>query len=388
MKTDSGPRLVRRGVALAVAATMLLAGGLSATPAYAATAKELSLTASPKATTVRAFADVGINLSWTGCRVSSLQVEELRGGSWHPIGTGYGSAGTSPAVCPNAVSKATVSLVELLGYDYEEQYASLGVGTHTLRLQGSGDYQKMPDDSFWDVGQGVSNQFTLTIAKAVTSISGWSKRTITVKPGGAFTLPAFAIANPGGYYNLVTLEANEGFGWVCVGGACDSEFNKAWANGTMREAARRYSTGKNWTLQIQFRYRVMPNAYVTGMTSPVITVKFTKGISKSKSTRTTVSVSGTQQYGKTQATLKAKVSSTKASGVVGFLIYRKSAKTGSYESVYSPTMGPVLRKGKATYKFGKTVAKKGTYVVVATFQSKKPSKYRDSISKAVKFTVK
>ncbi len=393
MKTTSiAGRLLRTGSVVAVAAAVLAAGALTATPAHAAIVdKQLALTAAPKATTVRAFADVGIAISWTGCYVSDLGLEELTGGTWKPLGNGYASAGTLSNTCQYATSRATVSLAQLLGYSYANQRTTLSLGTHTLRLRGEGYFEKMPDGSYWDVGEGVSKQFTLTVAKAVTTITGWSKKTITVKPGGSFTLPGASITNPGGsstQNNLVVLEANEGFGWLCVSGACDSYSSQVDSDATVTASARKLSPGKNWTLQTQFRYRVLPNAYVTGKTSPVITVKFTKGISKSKSTKTTLSKTGTQQYGKKQATFKAKVSSSKASGVVGFIIYRKSPRTGTYESVYSPSMGPVVKKGKATYKFGKSVAKKGSYVVVANFQSKKPSKYRDSISKTLKFTVK
>ncbi len=388
------PRLLRRTSVLAVAAAVLAASFLTATPAHAARVdKPLSLTAAPKAGSIPALGDVGINISWTGCFVYSLRVEELIGGAWRPVGElpGTRSAGSDQVPCATPTSRATVSLAYLLGQGYELKKTSLSVGHHTLRVSGKGYYHDMPDGDRWSMGAGVSNQFQLTITKAKTTFTGWSKKTMTVKPGASVTLPALSIANPGSYDNVVVLEANQGFGWFCVTYACDSYPNQSRSNATVTPTAssRRITTGKNYTLQTQFRYRVLPNAYVTGGTSPVITVKFTKGISKSKSTKTTLSKSGTQQYGKKQATLKATVTSKKATGLVSFLVYKKS-RIGSYELVesYAPFLTTNLKKGKATYKFGKSVLKKGSYVVVARFQTKKPSKYRDSISKPVKLTVK
>ena len=392
MKTPITRRLFCTGAAF-VATLALAAGALSVTPAQAATVtKQLSLTATPQKTSVAAFADAKIDVSWTGCYLRAIEAQELSGGTWKTVGDGdfYVTAGQDVDTCANATTKATVSLAEILGYYYQNQKKSLSIGTHTYRLTAESWFQKMSDGTWWDIADGVSNQFQITVTKAKTTFSGWTKKTITVKPGATFTLPAFSITNPGGYNNLVIPEINEGFGWVCLSSnnKCDSSSNKVSYNSKLSWNSRKVDPGKNWTLQTQFRYRVLSNTYVTGATSPVITVKFTKGISKSKATKTTLKVSGTQQYKKKQATLTATVNSTKVTGVIGFLIYQKSAKYGSYEKIFTPTTGPVPKKGKATYKFSKTVAKAGKYVVIANFQSKAPTKYRDSVSKAVSFTIK
>ena len=391
MKTPITRRLLSTGAAF-VATLALAAGALSVTPAQAATvAKDLALTATPKATSVAAFADLKIDVSFTGCYLRGIEAQELKGSTWATMGDAdfYVKAGQDVDVCANATTKATVSLAEILGYYYQNQKKSMSIGTHTIRLTAKGWFQKMSDGTWWDIADGVSNQFKITVTKAKTTFSGWTKKTITVKPGASFTLPALSIANPGGYNNLIIPEMNEGFGWVCRSTKCDYEYNKVSYNNKLSlDKEKLNPTGKNWTLQLQFRYRVMSNTYVTGATSPVITVKFTSGISKSKATKTTLKISGTQQYKKKQATLKATINSKKVTGVVGFLLLQKSAKYGSYEYVYTPATGPVPKKGKASYKFSKTVAKAGKYVVVANFQSKAPKKFKDSVSKAVSFTIK
>ena len=388
--------MLRTGAAFVAAVALVASGVLSAPAAQAAMIKvPMSLTATPKQTRIVAFGDTNVTISWTGCYAYGLRVEQLRDGEWVRIGGGYESAGGKTEPCPATKRTATLKLIDLLGGDYKKQLVSLNMGKNTLRLVGSTWGGKTADGDYWYDTSGVSNTFTLTVVKARAKITGWSTRTLTVRPGSAFTLPRVAIENPGGYGNLVLQEVNYGFGWVCLGVGeqvhpgdasvsygCDNMNSKTSKNLKITRAAQKIKPDAKWNLQLKYRYRVLSNAYVVGAVSPVITVRFTSGVPRTaKATRAALKITGKQRYLKSQATFTGIVNQKKATGGISFARFQKS-KYGSYELAWWQTGPRPIKNGRVSYTFGTMIAK-GTYVTVAVYRSNAPTKFKDSMSKPV-----
>ncbi|MDR1767272.1 MAG: hypothetical protein LBR32_02375 [Propionibacteriaceae bacterium] len=394
MQATSPRRWLKAAIGLTATVALCASGALTATNAQAAsTPIDGTPTVAVSASQVAAYQDLSVTVNFRGCYTYG-DVEEQINGVWDTVNSGYYRAGAiASGDCATDQNSGTFSLYEAMGI-YSSN--SLAPGTHTYRLHAKTWSEKHTDGTYWSISEAYSQPFTITVVPAQTTISGWTAKTITVKPGGAYTLPGIVITNPG-TDNVVYSEYNYGFGWICAnrhyvdGSYTTQDCGQAtYSNDTLTQAAVKDDPKGKWAQTIQYRYRVAGSQYVTGAVSPIITVKFTKGVKKAKSVKVTAKVSKNAVEGKTAGTVKATLSNKKATGVVGFTLYAKYAN-GYYE-VYSPMTGPKPKKGKATYKYTATknaaLFPAGTYYLVAAFQSTSPTKYKWAVSKAVKFTVK
>jgi hypothetical protein len=381
LQTKNPRRWLRTVIGAAATLALTASALIAAAPsAHAATVNKTGVVTAAAPGSVTTYQDFAVTTSFVGCHTYGY-LEENVGGTWTEVG--YLSLGTNDDPCTRESTSGQFSMYTALWYDGSNKYKTLTPGTHVYRMNMKSQSEDHGTDD-WDISAAISNEFTVKVTKAKTTFVGWGTgKTITIKPGGKFTLPKLTINNVGYEKNYI-LEVNYGGNWVCYSSyRCASTASAS----SIAITHSPVSMGSKYNGQMQFRYKIRANAYASGGFSPIITVKANKGVGSAKATKISFTASGTQQYNKKQASLKATVTPKAAAGYVFADVYKKTAN--GYQLAYSQSFSSAkLKKGKATDKLSKTAVKKGTYYVMMYFQPTNVKKYRASFSKLKKWVVK